>query len=115
MAKFDLLHITQKSNLQKKVLKIMHRTGRPVLIGELAVELHENIDIIEECLTQMCDQSIDNRQIELVQKNSQAYKQYDGVVPLYHLIVKQSLVVAHGEDEVRGPKPMSRPPTSGSF
>lgn len=115
MAKFDLLHITQKSNLQKNVLRIMHKKARAVLIGEIAAELHEHLDIIEECMAQMVDPNLEDRQIELVQPGSQAYKQYDGAVALYQLIVKPSLVIAHGADEVRGPKPLSRPPVTGSY
>lgn len=107
MVKFDQLHITQKSNLRKNVLKIMHKKARPLLIGEVAIELKEHLDTIEECMMQMTDES--EKQIELVEKNDNAYQQYDGEVKLFRLVIKPSLVIAHGEDEIRGPNPLSRP------
>lgn len=101
MAKFDHLHITQKSILLKKVLRFMHKMDRPVLIGEVALETKEHLDLVEDALEWFSDPHLPDRQIEKVDPGDPAHTRYDGWVRLYRLTVTSSLHIAHGEDELK--------------
>lgn len=114
MAKFDRLHITQKSILRKKILQVMHKRVRPMLIGEIAVDINEPLELVEELLGQMSDPNIDDRQIEEITQDDGSYETYSENAVLYRLIVKPSLHIAHGDDPTQKYGPLKSLPPKAS-
>lgn len=95
MVKFHELDITKRGILHKKVLKYMHKRSRPVMIGEIAVEVRESLDLVEGMLEEMsCG---DDRQLERVPLGDPILKVLGENVPLYRLCVQPSLKIAHME------------------
>ena len=108
MAKFHDLNITKREILLKKVRQLMHKRSRPLMIGEVAVELRESLELIEDTLDEM---SQNDNEIERVPNGDPALNMLGEGVPLYRLKVKPSLKIAHMELDTNPPDSFrSRPP-----
>lgn len=109
MAKFHELDITKRGILLKKVLKYMHKRSRPVMIGEVAVELRESLDLIEDTLDELSHG--DDRQVERVPSGDPALRMLGEGIPLYRLCAQSSLKIAHMDLDTNPPDSFkSRPP-----
>lgn len=46
----------RKNIIKNKILKFMHFLDRPILIGEAALEIKEGLELIEECMLELCNE-----------------------------------------------------------
>lgn len=88
MAKFYELNITRRELITKKVIKYVHKKQRPVTIGEVALDVGESIEIIEERMGALT-------QLERVPPRDPDMQQYDERVVLFRLVRKPALHIAH--------------------
>jgi hypothetical protein len=101
MAKFDELDMQQKSILRDKITQVVHKYARPVLIGEVAREIKESLDLTEEVLNEMCFGLFGEAPVlKKLFPSDPRRKTYGSEVDLYEVSGALSLKIAHSAHEV---------------
>lgn len=103
MANFDDLSNAQKDEIKRKILHVMHKFGRPTMIGEVARETKESLEVTESVMEEMCwgETPDDTALLRKLYPSDPRLNGKHSLVVLYETTSPVSLKFAHDSDSVK--------------